>query len=123
MIPDKMMQVLKCEGVVAVVTMGGDGPHVVNTWNNYIHITQDEHLLIPVGGMVRTEANLETNNNILLTLGSQEVEGNHGPGTRFLAKGAATFVKTGERFDIVKKRFPWARAAMETTILSVTQTL
>ncbi|MBE7445261.1 MAG: hypothetical protein HS132_08465 [Planctomycetia bacterium] len=31
--------------------------------------------------------------------------------------------KTGERFDIVKKRFSWARATMEITILSATQTL
>ena len=74
MIPDKMMEVLKCEGVVALVTMGGDDPHLVNTWNSYIQVTQDEHLLIPVGGMIRTEANLQVNNRILLTLGSREVE-------------------------------------------------
>lgn len=123
MIPEKMTQVLTYEDVVAIVTMGDDGPHVVNTWNNYIHVTQDEHLLIPVGGMVRTEANLETDDNILLTIGSRKVEGNHGPGTGFLVKGTASFVKTGERFALVKKRFPWARAAMEITIRSVTQTL
>lgn len=123
MIPDKMIQVLKCEGVVAIVTMGDDGPHVVNTWNSYIQVTPDEQVLIPVGGMVRTEANLETKNGLLLTLGSREVEGNHGPGAGFLVKGTAAFVKSGEPFDIVKKRFPWARAAMEITILSVAQTL
>ncbi len=123
MIPDKMMQVLKCEGVVAIVTMGADGPHVVNTWNNYIYVTENEHLLIPVGGMVRTEANLETNNRLWVTLGSREVEGNNGPGTGFLIKGTAAFLKSGEPFDIVKRRFSWARAAMEITILSVTQTL
>ena len=50
MIPDKMLQVLKCEGVVAVVTMGDNIPHVVNTWNSYLSITQDDQLLIPVGG-------------------------------------------------------------------------
>lgn len=123
MIPDKMKQVLNCEGVVALVTMGADGPHVVNTWNSYIQVAQDEHLLIPVGGMVRTEANLEANNSILATLGSREVEGHQGPGTGFLIKGTASFVKSGEPFIIVKKRFPWARAAMEITILSVAQTL
>lgn len=59
MIPDKMLQVLKCEGVVAVVTMGDNSPHVVNTWNSYLSITQDDQLLIPVGGMIQTEANVE----------------------------------------------------------------
>ena len=59
MIPDKMMQILKCEGVVAIVTMGSDGTHMVNTWNSYIVVTRDGHLLLPVGGMIRTEANVE----------------------------------------------------------------
>ena len=123
MIPDKMTQVLKCEGVVAIVTMGGDGPHMVNTWNSYILVTRDGHLLLPVGGMIRTEANVEKNNNILLTLGSREVQGLRGPGAGFLIKGTAAFIKSGEQFDIVKKRFSWVRAAMEITILSATQTL
>ena len=123
MIPDKMTQVLKCEGVVAIVTMGGDGPHMVNTWNSYILVTRDGHLLLPVGGMIRTEANVEKNNNILLTLGSREVQGLRGPGAGFLIKGTAAFIKSGGQFDIVKKRFSWVRAAMEITILSATQTL
>lgn len=33
---DKMMQILKSEGVVAIVTMGGDGSYMVNTGNNYM---------------------------------------------------------------------------------------
>jgi len=123
MIPDKMLQILKYEGVVAIVTMGGDGPHIVNTWNSYITITRDEHLLIPVGGMIRTEANVEKNNNVLITLGSREVQGFRGPGAGFLIKGTAAFIKSGEQFDILKKRFSWARAVMEITILSATQTL
>lgn len=123
MIPEKMTQILKREGVVAIVTMGGDGPHIVNTWNSYILVTRDEHLLLPVGGMIRTEANVEKNNNILLTLGSREVQGLRSPGAGFLIKGTAAFIKSGEQFDIVKKRFSWVRAAMEITILSVTQTL
>ncbi|MDD2601027.1 MAG: pyridoxamine 5'-phosphate oxidase family protein [Kiritimatiellae bacterium] len=123
MIPDKMIQILKCEGVVAVVTQGDHGPHLVNTWNSYIHVTEDERLLIPVGGMVCTESNLAINNSVLLTLGSREVEGVHGAGAGFLIKGTASFVKTGERFSLMKARFPWARATLEITILSVAQTL
>ena len=73
--------------------------------------------------MIRTEPNVEKNNNILLTLGSREAQGLYGPSAGFLIKGTAAFVKTGEQFDIVKKRFSWARATMELTILSATQTL
>ena len=36
MIPDKMLEILKYEGVVAIVTMGGDGSYMVNTGNNYM---------------------------------------------------------------------------------------
>lgn len=122
MIPDKMLEILKYEGVVAIVTMGDDSPHMVNTWNSYVIVTQEGRLLLPVGGMIRTEANIEKNNNILLTLGSREVQGLHGPGAGFLIKGTAAFIKSGEQFDIVKKQFSFVRAAMEITITSATQT-
>jgi hypothetical protein len=36
MIPEKMFDVLKKDGVVAIATLGKDGPHMVNTWNSYI---------------------------------------------------------------------------------------
>jgi hypothetical protein len=123
MIPDKMLQVLKCEGVVAVVTMGDNSPHVVNTWNSYLSITQDDQLLIPVGGMIQTEANVEKNPDIQITVGSREVDGFHGPGTGFLIKGSATFLRSGELFDLVKARFPWIRAALNIKVNSATQTL
>ncbi len=68
MIPDKMLEVLKKDGVVAIATLGQDGPHLVNTWNSYVRITDDERLLIPAGYMNRTEANITTNNNVLITV-------------------------------------------------------
>lgn len=123
MIPDKMLQVLKCEGVVAVVTMGDKSPHVVNTWNSYLSITQDDQLLIPVGGMIQTEANVEKNPDIQITVGSREVDGFHGPGTGFLIKGSATFLRSGDLFDLVKARFPWIRATLNIKVNSATQTL
>lgn len=123
MIPEKMTQVLSHEGVVAIATQGEEGPHLVNTWNSYIQVTEDEHLLIPAGYMHETEANVAKNNHVLLTVGSREVEGANGPGTGFLIKGTAAFIKSGPRFDTVKQRFPWARASLEVTIDSVTQTL
>jgi len=123
MIPEKLLHVLKHEGVVAIVTMGEQGPHVVNTWNSYIRLTEDEHLLIPVGGMLQTEANVENNPDLLLTLGAREVEGFRGPGTGFLIHGTGAFLPSGDRFDFVKASFPWIRAVLEVSNLHATQTL
>jgi hypothetical protein len=123
MIPEKLLEVLKQDGVVAIATLGEDGPHLVNTWNSYIQITSDERLLIPVGYMHRTEANIAFNNQVLITLGSSKVAGNMGPGTGFLIKGTAEIVTAGADFDLIKAKFSWARAVMVVTIASATQTL
>ena len=123
MIPEKLMEVLKQDGVVAIATLGQEGPHMVNTWNGYIRITDDERILIPVGYMHRTEANIAFNNQVLITLGSSKVAGNMGPGTGFLIKGAAYIESTGTDFDIIKSKFAWARAVMAVTANSIEQTL
>ena len=123
MIPDKLLEVLKQDGVVAIATLGPDGPHMVNTWNSYIKVTSDGRLLIPAGYMHLTEANIAFNNNVLITLGSSKVAGNLGPGTGFLIKGTAAFVTSGPDFDVLKAKFSWARATLAVTISSVTQTL
>ena len=123
MIPEKLLEVMKHDGVVAIATLGQDGPHMVNTWNSYIKITKDGRLLIPAGYMQVTEANIATNNNVLITLGSSKVAGKNGPGTGFLIKGTAAFTTSGPDFDTIKAKFAWARAALAITILSATQTL
>lgn len=122
-IPEKMLEVLKKDGVVAIATLGKDGPHMVNTWNSYIRITEDERLLIPAGYMHLTEANIATNSAVLLTLDSSKVAGKNGPGTGFLIKGTAAFLTSGPDFEATKAIFKWARAAVAVTITSVTQTL
>jgi len=123
MIPDKLLEVLKHDGVVAIATLGEEGPHMVNTWNSYVRISEDGRLLIPAGYMHRTEANIAFNNNVLITLGSSKVAGNLGPGTGFLIKGTAHFITTGPDFDVIKAKFAWARATVAVTIETVTQTL
>ena len=123
MIPEKLLEVMKHDGVVAIATLGPDGPHMVNTWNSYIKITNDDRLLIPAGYMQVTEANIATNNNVLITLGSSKVAGKNGPGTGFLIKGTAAFITSGPDFDTIKAKFAWARAALAITIISTTQTL
>ena len=123
MIPEKLTEVLKHDGVVAIATFGHDGPHMVNTWNSYVRITDAERILIPVGYMHRTEANIAFNNQVLITLGSRKVAGTKGPGTGFLIKGRANIETSGADFDLIKTKFAWARAVMAVTADSIEQTL
>ncbi len=124
MLPAKFLQVLEHEGVVAIATQGANGrPHLVNTWNSYVQVTPHEQLVIPVGGMHTTEKNVSQKSDILLTVGSREVDGNHGPGTGFLISGNAEFSYLGPEFDLIKRRFPWARAALKVVVKEITQTL
>jgi predicted pyridoxine 5'-phosphate oxidase superfamily flavin-nucleotide-binding protein len=122
-IPETLLEVLKKDGVVAIATLGPDGPHMVNTWNSYIRVTEDGRLLIPAGYFHKTEANIAANNQVLVTLGSSHVRGLNGPGTGFLIKGTASFLKEGPEYDAMKSRFGWARAALSITVDSATQTI
>ena len=123
MIPERLREVMKQDGVVAIATLGQDGPHMVNTWNSYLRTTEDGRLLIPAGYMQRTEANVAHNPNVLITLGSSKVKGLQGPGTGFLVKGKAEFKFEGPEFDVLKAQFKWLRATMVVTIESVVQTI
>jgi hypothetical protein len=123
MIPEKLLEVLKQDGVVAIATLGQDGPHMVNTWNAYIRISPEGRLLIPAGYMHKTEANIAHSSNVLITLGSSKVAGTMGPGTGFLIRGTAQFVTSGQDFDVLKAKFAWMRATLAVSIESVTQTL
>ena len=122
MIAEKLQEIMKKDGVVAIATLGTDGPHLVNTWNSYLKISQDGRLLIPAGYMHQTEANITHNPNVLITLGSSKVEGLHGPGAGFLIKGKARIVTTGPDFDLLKEKFTWLRATLAVTIETATQT-
>ena len=122
MINQTILDVLGHEGVVAIVTQGEHEPHVVNTWNSYVQVV-DEQMIIPVGGMVNTEANLKKNNKIQLTFGSREVQGLQYMGTGFLVTGQAAMETSGSKFDQVHSKFPWARAALVVTVESSKQTL
>jgi hypothetical protein len=123
MVPEKLIEVLKYEGVVAIATQGEDGPHLVNTWNRYVNINPNGYLLYPAGGMNQTEANIEKNKRVRITVGSKEVDGFHGKGTGFLIEGDASFIKNGPEFELIKQKFPWARATVKVNIISANQTL
>lgn len=122
MIPEKLMEILKQDGVVAIATLGQDGPHMVNTWHSYVRISDDGRLLIPAGYMHRTEANIAHNPQVLLTLASSKVKGLHGPGAGFLIRGTAVFITSGPDFDLLKSKFDWLRATLAVTPDVVTQT-
>ncbi|MDR3685242.1 MAG: pyridoxamine 5'-phosphate oxidase family protein [Geothrix sp.] len=122
-IPETLLEVLKQDGVVAIATLGQDGPHMVNTWNSYIRLTEDGRILIPAGYMQRTEANVGFNDRVLVTLGSAKVAGRHGAGTGFLIKGRAAFLASGPDFEVLKSTFAWARATLAITPESIEQTL
>ena len=123
MLTDAFFEVLRHEGVVAIATLG-DEPHLVNTWNSYIQVTDSHHLLVPAGGMHQTQNNIAANPKILLTVGTREVAGKQGkPGAGFLVAGTAEFLSEGDDFDRVKAKFGWARAALKIKVDSTTQTL
>ena len=123
MLPEKLLEILRQDGVVAIATLGEDGPHLVNTWNSYIRVSEDERLLIPAGYMHQTEANVAYNPDVLITLGSSKVQGLSGTGTGFLVKGKAAFITSGPDYDFMKQEFSWLRATLAITVESATQTL
>ncbi len=117
------MTVVSKEGVVSIVSCSDDEAHVVNTWNSYLAFPGEDRLLIPVYGMRKTQKKVEKNNNVLLTLGTKEIEGKMGPGTGYLIKGTAKFMKSGAEFDLMKQKFSWANRVLEVTVSSVKQTI
>ena len=65
-VPEKLLEVLKKDGVVAIGTLGPEGPHMVNTWNSYVRVSEDGRLLIPTGYFRKTEANIAVNDKVLV---------------------------------------------------------
>jgi hypothetical protein len=122
MIPGKMLEIMKKDGVVAIATLGKDGPHMVNTWNTYLRVSSDGRLFIPAGYMHKTEANVAFNPEVLITMASSKVKGLHGAGAGFLIKGKAAFIFSGPDFDFMKDKFEWLRATLAVTIETATQT-
>ena len=121
----KLLEILTTppDAALAIITQGPNEPHAVNSWNSYVHVTKEGRLLIPAGRMIITEKNIAKNNMVKLTITNREVMGKTYKGTGFLINGTAEFVKTGPEFDIIKADFPWARAVLAITIISMEQTL
>jgi len=103
---------------IAISTAGPDGPHVVATWGDYVRALgiDEDTILIPVGLMRKTEANLQRDNRVELLCGSRQVQGTRGPGKGCALVGRAEFQTAGPRYEAVKAKFPWARATLVVSV-------
>ena len=122
MFTDKFFEVISHEGVVSIVTWTDEGADVSNTWNWYLNV-KENRILIPAAGMNKTQANIEKNPNVKLTVGSKEVMGKWAMGSGFLILGTAKFITSGEEFDLMKEKFPFLSRVLEITVSKIIQTL
>lgn len=120
----KFREVLQHEGVVSIVSWGLDEPHVVNTWNSFLVITNDERILIPAYGFRKTEKNVKLNNRVKIALGSRNVQGYKDyQGTGFVVEGTAKYLEQGDEYDRMKEKFSFLTRVLEVTVDAAKQTL
>jgi hypothetical protein len=102
----------------------GVEPHVVNTWNSFLVVTEDERILIPAYGFRKTEKNVNVNNKVKLTLGTKEVLGhNNYQGTGFLINGTARYIASGKEYEVMKEKFSFLTRVLEITVDQAKQML
>ncbi|EEI20185.1 FMN-binding protein [Lentilactobacillus hilgardii] len=116
----KFLDVMKHEGPATIVTINAQPAHVVNTWMSYVQVT-DKQLLIPAAGMHSIEQDFSTDNHVIITVGSKEVEGTQGPSAGFHVYGAGQFLTSGDDFDTMKKKFPWITRVLKVDIDRIEQ--
>jgi hypothetical protein len=120
---DKFLEVLTHEGVVSIMSWGVE-PHLVNTWNSYLVVTEDERILIPAYGFRKTEKNVIVNNKVKISLGSKDVLGYKDyPGTGFIIEGTANYIESGEEYDLMKNKFSFLTRVLEITVDNAKQML
>lgn len=121
---EKFYKVLGNEGIVTIVSWGKTEPHIVNEWNSYLVVTEDERILIPAGIMRTTEENVKVNNKLKMALGSKNVVGyDDYQGTGFVIEGTSRFFDSGAEFDMMKKKFEFLTRLLVITVTSATQML
>lgn len=121
---EKFHKVIENEGVVSIVSWGKEEPHIANTWNSYLEVTEDERILIPAYGLRKTQKNVEVNNKVKLTLGNRNVLGYKDyQGTGFYIEGTAKYITSGEEYDYMKAKYSFLSRVLEVTVTSIKQTL
>ena len=116
---DQIRKILETPVPVSLATCGDGGAHLVGVWNDDVLITGDDSLLIPVMGMRDTEANIINGSDVALLVASREVDNRDGAGQGFRITGSGEFHLSGEKFEFIKSKFDWARAALEVSITKV----
>lgn len=114
-IEGKCREVLDKTEWVAIATTGDDGPHLAGTWGGYIRalgIKDDEVILVPAGGYLKTEQNLEKDNRIEILCATRRVQGGNGPGKGCRIRGTGQLQTSGELAEVARKKFPWARGVL-----------
>ncbi|MHB1645857.1 MAG: pyridoxamine 5'-phosphate oxidase family protein [Candidatus Acididesulfobacter diazotrophicus] len=109
--------------MVVLGTCGADGVHLSATWGEYVKnlgLIDDETILIPAGGLEKTEENLKLKNQIEVLIGSKQVAGKFGAGQGVSISGKGEFIYSGEIFNKVKEKYSWIRAVLMIKIGSFT---
>lgn len=120
---EKFLEVIKHEGVVSIMSWGVE-PHMVNTWNSYLVVTDDERILIPAYGFRKTQKNVDVNGKVKIALGSKEVLGYKDyQGTGFMVEGTARYIESGEEYDMMKSKFSFLTRVLEITVEKAKQML
>jgi len=120
---EKFLEVIKHEGVVSIMSWGVE-PHMVNTWNSYLVVTDDERILIPAYGFRKTQKNVDVNSKVKIALGSKEVLGYKDyQGTGFIIEGTARYIESGEEYDMMKSKFSFLTRVLEITVDKAKQML
>lgn len=122
-ITEKFLEVLKYEGAVSITTWCNNEAHVTCTWNSYI-VLDGDNLMIPAAGMTSTQTDIAVNNRVIITLAARQVEGFNGyKGTGFRVEGTAEFIGSGEKFDMMKTKYPFIRSVLYIHVTSAKQLL
>lgn len=118
----KFLEVMQYEGPVTIVTRYANPANIVNTWMSYVQVDQmNDVLYVPAAGMNSIESDFNTDNRVVIAVGSKEVEGTMGLGAGFHIYGWGEFISEGQIINQMKIQFPWIRKILKVTIERVEQ--
>lgn len=120
MFTNEFKEVLKKEGVVTIVTVVDNKPHIINSFNTYLFATEDNRILVPAYAMHKTEENLAINPNVKMTLGAKAVFGKEEcPG--YVIEGTATIIDSGDDYDMMFEKYSFLTRVFELKVTSLEQ--
>ena len=120
MFTNEFKEVLKKEGVVTIVTVVDNEPHIINSFNTYLFATEDDRILVPAYGMHKTEENLGINPNVKMTLGAKAVYGKEEwPG--YVLKGIGKIIDSGSDYDMMFEKYSFLTRVFELKVTSLEQ--